>query len=89
MHRLEATVMGKVQGVAFRSYVSREAMRYSLVGAVTNNSDGSVTVIAEGPRVALQSFLSRLYEGPSEAKVDHIDKKWGEAQGKFSSFSIE
>ena len=86
MYRLEAQVFGKVQGVAFRAFAIREAQRLGIVGTVDNFSDGSVSVVAEGNRVVLQSFLSRLHEGPRDAKVERIEVKWSEAQGKHKGF---
>ncbi|HCB50358.1 MAG TPA: acylphosphatase, partial [Chloroflexi bacterium] len=40
MKRVEATVQGYVQGVSFRYYTQREALRLGLTGWVRNESDG-------------------------------------------------
>jgi len=45
--RLEAVVRGRVQGVGFRYYVSREARRLGLAGWVANERDGSVRAVVE------------------------------------------
>ena len=89
--RLEATIYGKVQGVAFRTFAAFEARRLGLVGTVQNRSGGSVIVIAEGERTPLQSLLSRLSSGPSQSQVEHVDVRWSEVKGKgsFASFDIE
>ena len=88
MHRLEAQIFGVVQGVSYRMFVAREGRRLGLVGAVENLSDGSVSVVAEGSRIALQSFVSRLYEGPQDSKIEKVETKWSDAKGKFVGFDI-
>ena len=40
--RLEATVIGRVQGVGYRYFVRTEAGRLGVTGWVANASDGSV-----------------------------------------------
>ena len=62
--RLDASVHGHVQGVGFRVFALREAMDLGVAGWVTNEADGSVHVIAEGPRHDLETLLARLEAGP-------------------------
>ena len=42
MERVDITVRGRVQGVAFRWYTVRQAQGLGLVGWVRNQPDGSV-----------------------------------------------
>lgn len=86
--RVEATVYGRVQGVSFRYYTIREATRLRLTGWVANKRDGTVKVVAEGPQESLQNLVSFLQEGPSMARVDHVDFDWSEATDEFSSFNV-
>ena len=62
MARLEASVRGRVQGVGFRYYVVSQAMRLGLTGWVSNDQDGGVRCVAEGPRPYLESPLEALRE---------------------------
>ena len=62
--RLDASVRGRVQGVGYRLFALREAMASGLAGWVANEADGSVRVVAEGPRAGLDALLERLREGP-------------------------
>jgi acylphosphatase len=86
--RLEATVHGGVQGVGFRWFVRRLAVQLGVTGWVANQPDGSVQVIAEGPRDALDQLLGQLHTGPSGAVVGWVDDHWLPASGSFSGFDI-
>ena len=63
--RLDATVRGRVQGVGYRVFALREAMALGLDGSVANLGDGSVRVVAEGPRRDLEALLALLARGPA------------------------
>jgi acylphosphatase len=86
--RLMARVHGYVQGVGYRVFAVREAQRLGLTGWTRNEAEGSVTVVAEGPRGALNELLGRLQRGPSEAEVSRVDVEWAPATGEFSAFRI-
>jgi acylphosphatase len=86
--RIECTILGKVQGVFFRSFIEQEAKRYSIYGCVENKNDGTVFVIAEGEEGHLESFLSNLEHGSEMSKVDSMDTKWSDATGEFSDFKV-
>ncbi len=88
MERLEARVYGRVQGVGFRHFVWQQARALGLTGWVRNRRDGSVEVVAEGPRPALDALLAALHEGPPSAWVRAVDARWGPAQGAFSDFTV-
>lgn len=59
VRRLRILVSGTVQGVGFRPYVYREALRYGLFGWVQNNREG-VTVEVEGKGEALAAFVREM-----------------------------
>jgi acylphosphatase len=86
--RLEAVVTGYVQGVSFRYYTRREALRLGLTGWVANSPDGSVKVVAEGTQRQLDDFSRFLLKGPSHARVDHVKADRLEATGEFSGFNV-
>jgi len=88
IQRLEATVRGRVQGVGFRWFVRGQALRFALTGWVANQQDGSVRVVAEGSRDALENLLSELRQGPSGAVVSSVDDTWLPASGSFAGFDI-
>jgi len=89
MERIEITVHGRVQGVAFRWYTTRQAQALGLTGWVRNQPDGSVRMMAEGDRAALETFLAWVQRGPDHARVDHHAVAWSEAAGNFEDFIVK
>ena len=86
--RLHAQVYGRVQGVNFRYYTQLEANRWELTGWVSNRFDGSVEVVAEGEKAALQKLLTFLHRGPPSARVDRVQADWAKASGEFTRFRV-
>jgi acylphosphatase len=86
--RLDATIIGRVQGVGFRYFVLREAMELDLEGWVANGPDGSVRCVAEGPRARLDRLLELVREGPPSAIVERVSEAWMPATGTLGPFSV-
>ena len=86
--RLHVEVYGEVQGVGFRAFVLRRAMGLGLTGWVRNRFDGSVELIAEGSRTALESLLADIGRGPSAAVVERVESGWEEATSEFRMFGL-
>jgi acylphosphatase len=87
--RVEASVRGRVQGVGFRVFALREAVHLGVDGFVANEQDGSVHVMAEGPRTELEALVVRLEEGPPGAIVERVATRWEPARGLAVGFRIE
>ena len=86
---VQATVYGRVQGVFFRAFISRQATRLGLTGYVRNLPDGeAVEVQAEGERKQLEKLLSYLKIGPPGARVEQVVTNWSEYTGSYSDFNI-
>ena len=86
--RLEARVTGRVQGVGFRAFITRQAQHLDVEGWVRNERDGSVRLVAEGPREQLERLLASTRQGPSMAHVDHVTQDWDDATDEFDGFSV-
>ena len=86
--RLEATVRGRVQGVGFRYFVVRRAMELGVVGWVANTPDGSVQLVAEGSRDALDALEAGLRVGPMGAVVEAVDAVHMAGTGRLDRFRI-
>ncbi len=78
--RLRCVVRGLVQGVGFRAYVQANALSLGLGGRVMNLPDGSVEVVAIGPRASLEKLLERCRTGPAAAGVGSVDTEWSVAE---------
>ena len=83
---MQAKVYGRVQGVFYRTFTTRHAVRLGLAGHVRNLSDGTVEVNAEGKREDLEELLKRLKIGPPGARVTSIVTQWAEFTGSFTDF---
>ena len=71
--RYRIHVSGIVQGVGFRPFVYRIAVRRGLAGHVRNLGDAGVEVEVEGPQEALEDFLRALREeAPPLAEISGI-----------------
>ena len=54
----------------------REARRLQLDGWTANEADGSVRVVADGPRATLNALLEALREGPPASIVERVTEEW-------------
>lgn len=72
MPRRSYTVTGRVQGVGFRSWTRRMALRLDIRGWVRNEPDGSVHLCAEGTEETLAGLEAALRKGPMFSRVDDI-----------------
>jgi acylphosphatase len=88
MQRLSLRIRGLVQGVFYRAETHATATRLRLSGWVRNREDGSVELVAEGPRAQLEALLEWCRKGPPRARVDALEPSWSEATGEFEGFVV-
>ncbi len=81
-------VYGQVQGVGFRYFVVERALALGLRGYARNEGEGSVEVLAQGPRPALENLLALLWRGPSAANVTQVEVNWGAPSTHVSGFHV-
>ena len=74
--------------VMYRDFAQRKALGLKLFGEVENLPDGTVRVIAEGERQALDRFIKKLHQGPLLAHVQSVSVSWYAATGLYTKFSI-
>lgn len=87
--RMVVAISGNVQAVGYRYFARKAAVRLGVVGWVRNDPEGTVSVLAEGPKDTLEAFAEQLEKGPIAADVDEIDVRWEPATGRFDKFSVE
>jgi acylphosphatase len=71
--RCRAIVHGRVQGVFYRDTCRRVATDLGVAGWVRNRPDGTVEVVAEGERDAVDRLLAWCRTGPPSARVDRVE----------------
>lgn len=87
-YRLTLSIHGRVQGVWFRESACAEAKQLGLVGTVANNPDGTVQILAEGPKEILEEFKKWCERGPELAAVEGVKEKMEKISGfTFTGFS--
>ena len=88
MKSAEILVNGKVQGVWFRDFVKKTANNFELNGWVKNNSDGSVSAVAEGEEGVVSQLIDKIKIGSPLSKVEQVKVNWLPFENKFNSFKI-
>ena len=83
-----ARVSGFVQGVGYRHFVVQKALSFGLRGYAHNCGDGSVEVLAQGSRPALEHLLTILWQGPPASEVDEVKVSWRGTTEHFRGFTI-
>ena len=81
-------VRGRVQGVGYRYFASREAESLGVAGFARNLPDGGVEVVAEAADEVLAAFEARLREGPAFASVASVERSAIPPRGGEKGFHI-
>ena len=90
MSTVRFLVRGRVQGVGFRWFVSRQARRLGVGGYVCNLPDGSVEVLAHSEDPAtLNQFADLLAEGPGHALVESVEREERSENGTATTRSFD
>ncbi|MFC1806729.1 acylphosphatase [Planctomycetota bacterium] len=85
--RAQVTFTGIVQGVGFRFTTRNVASGFAVTGYVRNESDGSVTMVAEGTRGEVEAFIAAVRQEMG-GYIRGADVAWDTATGEFRSFDI-
>lgn len=79
---------GRVQGVGFRYFTRQVAERLGVAGWVRNLPNGRVEIRAAADRAALESFKSRVAQGPPGGRVDAVEEEVLAEDPGWSGFSV-
>ncbi|TLM72781.1 acylphosphatase [Pseudarthrobacter sp. NamB4] len=85
--RLDARVYGMVQGVGFRYWTMGKAEQLGLTGEVRNLDDGSVALVAEGPKWKVHELREWLNSGGTPGRVERVEDSLSPAEGSYRGFS--
>ncbi|MBI4971427.1 MAG: acylphosphatase [Candidatus Omnitrophica bacterium] len=86
--RLRLVISGYVQGVFFRAHADSEAKKLGLKGWVRNRADGTVEIVAEGERKALDRLKEWAHHGPPSARVTDVKVNYEPPTDEFENFSV-
>ena len=85
----EIKVSGIVQGVGFRPFIYRTAVKNGLVGYVRNRGDAVVEIVVEGKKDNVAQFLEDLREEkPTLAQIYNITTDYKAEEEGFNEFRI-
>ena len=76
-------IHGRVQGVGFRWYLSREADVLGLCGWVRNRREGTVEALLRGPTEAVDCLVGWAHKGPPSARVSLVEVHLAEDASPF------
>ena len=86
----EVHVTGRVQGVGFRPFIYRLAVRYGLRGYVINLGDAGVEAVVEGPRESVESFVKSIQaESPPVSEITKVHFAYRPYRNRFKKFVID
>jgi hydrogenase maturation protein HypF len=87
--RVKIQVSGIVQGVGFRPFIYRIAVRNDLTGYVRNRSDAGVEILLEGTVQKIKSFMHTLAtEKPPLAQIERVKSIEISGKNGFEHFTI-
>ena len=81
-------ITGKVQGVAFRYYMSDKAHELNLSGWVRNRSDSSVEAFCQGSEDSVEVMVNWCRLGPPNASVDRLKVTQMQPDSTLKDFRI-
>ncbi len=88
MIQVQLIIHGKVQGVFFRQSTKEIAKKLNVKGFVRNKADGTVEVIAQGPKKDIDELIRFCNRGPRGARVDTVEIIKQQSSEGFEGFFI-
>jgi hydrogenase maturation protein HypF len=58
---LRIIIEGTIQGIGFRPFIYRTAIKNNISGFIRNNEDGSIEIAAKGIKSDIDIFLNEIY----------------------------
>ena len=87
--RIKLNVTGIVQGVGFRPFIYRIAVRNSLTGYVRNRGDAGVEVLLEGEAQNIKEFIQDMtLEKPPLAQIENLNQTKLSGKNEHQNFTI-
>lgn len=88
--RIKVRVTGIVQGVGFRPFVYRIAVKHKLNGYVRNRGDAGVEILLEGNENEIRGFLNDLKtKKPPLAQIHRVITSKVEGKNEYPGFAVQ
>lgn len=87
--QIRILVSGRVQGVYFRAFAQKQAVKLGIDGFARNLPDGRVEVIASGSDEAVEQLIAWCRRGPITARVDRVATEAVTLPGLRTGFEIQ
>lgn len=86
--RAHVLIIGRVQGVWYRSTTKQKAEQLGIKGWVKNTSDGDVEAVFEGDEELVDEMVKWCYVGSELSKVKDVQINSEKYSGEFKDFKI-
>jgi acylphosphatase len=86
--RAHIYIIGRVQGVFFRSEIRRKARIHNVTGWVRNLPDGQVEAVFEGKEEDVKRLIEFCSRGPYGARVAKTKVTLQNHTGEFIGFQV-
>ncbi len=87
MRSVKGYVYGRVQGVGFRYFASRQAQAEGVGGYARNLDDGRVEFLLQGEADAVARVIEQIKQGPGYARVTRVDYAEADDIPRFTDFT--
>lgn len=89
METWRCVVRGRVQGVGFRWFVTRNAEDLGVRGTVRNRGDGAVEAVLQADEPGrVDALLERIRRGPPGARVESVDSEAAGDEPWYPGFEV-
>lgn len=89
MRKVRLNVQGRVQGVGFRYMTKMVADKLGITGTVRNETDGSVTIEAQGDEETIEEFIRQVKASPSPSgRVTYVDVQDDSLMQTYENFKV-
>ena len=85
---LSLTIHGRVQGVGYRRWLTRQATEKQVNGWARNITDGSVKAELTGEATAVLDLVRNCFTGPNQSEVTEITLRPETSPSKKTGFQI-
>ena len=89
METRKCVALGRVQGVGFRWFVTRNAQELGVRGTVRNRRDGAVELVLQADEPAtVQALVERIRQGPPASHVESVSCERMSSEDRLEGFEV-